>query len=195
MRRLDQCVFKSRGYYLKMSSRMSIREAKSELFLLAMDAVATDALLRSKFVAMLDFSEEFFTKTPSMKHARDIGVIRHTRRWRAFCAVAPALHARGVEAWTKFLEIHLAKIENDAEASILVHFWVKTVDAAEVMERVMAKAAAGKLSEHEAVRYGDLLKVLHSVQETATQESREILAAFPEIHEFAGAVTARRHAQ
>jgi hypothetical protein len=143
-------------------SRYSENDIKVIILNLAMNRLATEEEFRSGFLGVLRLVEEV-SVTTGVEQAEwgKIGM----RRWRAFCAVASTMRDRGETMWRAFKEAHLAKIENDGEAMMLIGVWCEQFDPTEALETFAEMVEKGEMNEEQYVRQCDIARVVHSVKE------------------------------
>jgi hypothetical protein len=163
------------------STRIHSDEAMSIILAMAMNRLATCEDFRSGFLETVKMTEALIAhEGRSPARWVPMGV----RRWKAFCAVAPAILARGDGAWKTFQIAHLSKIEDDGEAMMLIALWCERVDPSEAIETFTEKAETGELDENEYVRQCDIAKVVHSIRERNERLRQRTMAEIPNLNGF-----------
>jgi hypothetical protein len=163
------------------STRIQKREAMAYILTLAMNRLATCEDFRTGFLETVKMTEALVAhEGRSPARWVPMGI----RRWKAFCAVAPAILARGDEAWKNFQLAHLSKIQDDGEVMMLVALWCERVDPSEVIETLTEKAETGELDENEYVRHCDIAKVVHSIRERNERLRNRTMDEIPNLAEF-----------
>jgi hypothetical protein len=143
-------------------SRYNEDEIKCIILNLAMNRLARDEEFRSGFLGVMTMIEtSLFSKGRTLTDWGEIGM----KRWRAFCAVAPAMLERGEMMWRAFKAAHLAKFDNDGEAMMLIAVWCEQYDPNEALETFAEMVEKGEMDEEQYVRQCDIAKVVHSVKE------------------------------